>query len=109
MTIDEFKEEFEAELYNIFGEEREKSPYKTGNLRYNGIQVIKTPKGYRVWVDLSIAPYAQWLDSKPKIKREHPEGWFNEIALGIINKIISKYETDKNKDHAVYDDDLDID
>ena len=91
MTVEEFKVEFENELYNIFKEEREKSPIKTGNLRYNGIQIIKTPTGFRVWVDLEKAPYAQWLDDYPKVQMEHPGGWFNEIALGIINKIIEKY------------------
>ena len=97
MTEAEFLEEFEAELYTTFGIEREKSPYKTGNLRYNGIQIMKTPRGYRIWVDLSIAPYSQFLDTKPKIQREHPEGWFNEIAMGIINKIMKKYNKNQEK------------
>ena len=91
MTVEEFKQDFESELYKIFNISRDLSPYKTGNLRYNGIQIMKTPTGYRVWVDLEKAPYAQWLDTKPKIIREHPEGWFNEIALGIIDKIMKKY------------------
>ena len=94
MTVDEFKEEFEKELYKIFGQSKLLSPYKTGNLRNNGLQILETPNGWRVTVDLDKAPYAQWLDDKPKVQREHPDGWFNEIALDIINRIMKKYKQD---------------
>lgn len=94
MTVEEFEKEFEEELYKIFGESKQLSPYKTGNLRNNGIQIMKTPSGFKVWVDLDKAPYARWLDDKPKVQREHPSGWFNEIAMDIINKIMDKYKQD---------------
>lgn len=95
MTYDEFLDEFENELYKIFGQSKLLSPYKTGNLRNNAIKIVKSGfdnDEYKIYVDLSKAPYAKWLDDKPKIQREHPEGWFNEIALSIINKIMDKYK-----------------
>ena len=92
MTAEQFKEEFETELYKFFGQSKKLSPYKTGNLRNNAIQIIKIPKGFRVYVDLSVAPSAQWLDNYPKVQNEHPEGWFDEIATDIIKKIMEKYK-----------------
>ena len=92
MTYDEFLAEFETELYKAFGKSKLLSPYKTGNLRNNGINIIKMgPESYKITVDLNKAPYAQWLDDKPKVQREHPEGWFNEIALSIVQKLMRKY------------------
>lgn len=92
MTIDEFYEEFEHELYKAFGQSKILSPYKTGNLRNNGLKIIRIDdQHYKITVDLNAAPYAKWLDDKAKVQREHPEGWFNEIALTIVQKIIRKY------------------
>lgn len=91
MTEEEFLTEFEDMLYTEFNISKTLSPYKTGNLRNNAIQIIKVPTGYKIYVDLDTAPYAQWLDGKPKIIREHPEGWWNEICMDIINKIMKKY------------------
>ena len=96
MTYDEFIDEFETELYKVFGQSKQLSPYKTGNLRNNAIKIVKTSGfdsefGFKIYVDLSKAPYAQWLDDKPKVQREHPEGWFNEIALTIVQKLMKKY------------------
>ena len=91
MTAEEFIEEFENELYTQFNISRTLSPYKTGNLRNNGIQIVKKPGGYKIYVDLDVAPYAQWLDQYPKVQREHAGGWWNEICMDIINKIMKKY------------------
>lgn len=92
MTYDEFVADFEVELYKIFGQSKLLSPYKTGNLRNNALQIVKTQTGFKVTVDLDKAPYAQWLDDKPKVQREHPDGWFDEIALDIVNRIMKKYQ-----------------
>lgn len=92
MTEDEFIAEFEKELYTQFNISKTLSPYKTGNLRENAIKILKTPTGYKIYVDMDIAPYAQWLDQYPKTQREHPIGWWNEICKDIIEKIMKKYK-----------------
>lgn len=91
MTVDEFIKEFETELYTRFNISKQLSPYKTGNLRNNAIQILKTPTGYKIYVDLDVAPYAQWLDQFPKVQREHPGGWWREICMDIIDSIMKKY------------------
>lgn len=91
MTLEEFLIEFEDALYTEFNISKHLSPIKTGNLRYNGIQILKKPNGYKIYVDLDKAPYAQWLDQYPKVQREHPDGWWEEICNDIINKIMKKY------------------
>ena len=92
MTEEEFIKEFENELYTRFNISKQLSPYKTGNLRNNAIQILKRPNGYKIYVDLSIAPYAQYLDSKRKVQREHPGGWWNEICMDIVDSIMKKYK-----------------
>lgn len=91
MTEEEFRLDFENKIHSIFNVSRELSPIKTGNLRYNAMQIMKTPTGYKIWVDLSKAEYAEYLDTKPKVQREHPQGWFNEIALDMIERIKKEY------------------
>lgn len=91
MTEEEFLEEFEKELYDQFNISRTLSPYKTGNLRNNAIRIIKKPGGYKIYVDFEKAPYGEWLDTKPKVQREHPMGWWKEICIDIIEKIMKKY------------------
>lgn len=93
MTVEEFKESFEHQVFVALKQARKLSPYKTGNLRNNGIQIqVLSEDKYKIIVDLSVAPYAQWLDDFAKVQREHPQGWFKEIALDIIGNIISKYK-----------------
>lgn len=94
MTVDEFKREFENELYTQFNISKQLSPIDTGKLRNQGIQILKKPNGYKIYIDLSITPYAQFLDSKPKVQREHPGGFWNEICMDIIKKIFAKYGSD---------------
>ena len=91
MTVEEFKESFEHQVFLALKDARKLSPYKTGNLRNNGIQIqVISENEYKITVDLTVAPYAQWLDGFPKVQREHPQGWFNEIALDIIGNIYVK-------------------
>lgn len=37
-------------------------PYLTGNLAYNALHLVKTRDGFDIQIDLSIAPYAEWID-----------------------------------------------
>ena len=92
MTTDEFIDAFEEYLTALTHAHAMKSPYKTGNLRYNAIKVEKTENGFRVYVDLDKAEYAKWLDDKPKIQMEHPEGWWREIATAIIEDLINQFD-----------------
>lgn len=91
MTYEEFEADFENYINETFGIEKLKSPYKTGNLRNNGYKLVKTDSGYKIYIDETAAPYAQYLDSKPKIKREYPGGWWDEPMEDLINKIIERY------------------
>lgn len=93
MTLEEFKVSFEHQVFVALKQARKLSPYKTGNLRNNGIVIeVLSENQYRISVDLSVAPYAQWLDDFPKVQREHAQGWFKEIALSIIGNILKKYK-----------------
>jgi len=91
MTYEEFKEDFEDYINETFETEKLKSPYKTGNLRNKAYKIIKSNNGYKIYIDMNIAPYAKHLDSTEKIKREYPNGWFNEPMLDLINKIKQRY------------------
>lgn len=97
MNIDEFKREFESALYTALNVHKQRSPYKTGNLRENAIKILKSPNGYKIWVDTTIAPYALELDSKASIKERYPEGWFDHICYKIVDELMKKYDKKQYK------------
>ena len=91
MTVEEFLADFEDALYTSLNVNKQRSPYKTGNLRNNAIKIMKTANGYKIWCDLSVAPYAQYLDDKPSIKQRYPESWWDHICIHITTELMKKY------------------
>lgn len=47
---------------------RNELPFKTGRLAYQSFKLFKTDTGWSLKVDLNIAPYAVYLDDKPKTR-----------------------------------------
>lgn len=92
MTEERFLKNFENALLNSISVNRLRSPYDTGNLRYNAIKIIETDRGYKLFVDLSAAHYAQYLDNFGSIKARYPEGWWDHICLNIIQDLLNKYD-----------------
>ena len=91
MSENEFLEDLEMYLNALFSNHRHWLPRKTGKLQNSAYKLEKTSNGYKIYIDESISPYAQYLDDKPKIKREYTNGWFNEPIQDIINKITEHY------------------
>ena len=95
MTVEQFKKDFETSLYKSLEINRLRSPYDTGNLRYSGIKFLKTPNGFKIYVDENVAPYAIYLDGFESINARYPEGWWSHICLKIINDMIKKYDKEQ--------------
>lgn len=68
---------------------RNRAPKKTGNLAYNGVQLVfVSNREALLYVDESIAPYMPytnepWVADRWKGKPNPNEGWFDRAADGI--------------------------
>lgn len=92
MTIDGFLKDFEKTLYQSFNTNKLRSPYDTGKLRYQAFKIAKKPNGWKIYVDLTVSEYAQYLDGFDSIKARYPEGWFDHIAYKIVQDLMKKYD-----------------
>ena len=95
MTDAEAVKIIEGFVNETFEEVRPFLPIKTGNLRNNAYKIAKTKNGWRVIVDLRVAPYADYLDGKPRTK-----GWWDDTAFEkfyqILNSKLENYFGGKN-------------
>ena len=89
MTEEEWIEDFEAYLNSRYEAHRFELPYKTGNLRDNSYKLVKTSSGYEIYLDLNVAPYAEYID-RPGYKTEK---YWDIVADKIIDEIIEHYST----------------
>lgn len=65
---------------------QQKTPFDTGNLRYNAIKVYKTPTGFRIVSRYNVAPYGSLLDQRATIKgraNKHVGWWTHEANLAV--------------------------
>lgn len=58
-------------------------PYLTGNLAYNALHLKKTSEGYDIYIDLSIAPYADWIDRPDYVSYQFFEKAFNTFYKNL--------------------------
>lgn len=67
---------------------RAAAPYKTGNLRYNGIRVEYIDADTcRLYVDENIAPYMMYTNEPWQHGKNPNEGWFDRAAEKIAERI----------------------
>lgn len=88
MTEEEFLWDFDQFIHTQFELYRKTLPYLTGNLSLNAYKLEKGPKGYKVYIDLSIAPYAEYINQTGKVH----EGFFEKLVVNrLMNDIKKKY------------------
>ena len=58
MTQDEFEADLEQFLYNTYNIVRSDLPRDTANLADNAYKMVKTATGYKIYLDMNVAPYA---------------------------------------------------
>lgn len=89
MTSSEFKR-LCTECVKIM---RDRSPYKTGNLRYNAVKFdMPDNNTFRIYIDEKIAPYMPYTNEE-WINRsgDNPnEGWFDEAVKEIAEFIAAQ-------------------
>lgn len=62
-------------------------PYKTGNLSRNAFKLERTANGYKLYVDLKIAPYAKYID-QPGYKTD---GYWEKAVQLFLNILIQQF------------------
>ena len=87
MTEAEFLLDFEQFLRTQFELYRKTLPYDTGNLSLNAYNLEKTATGYKIYIDLNIAPYAEYLDNKGV----HQNFFENLIVNKLLQDIQNRY------------------
>ena len=101
MTEAEFRLDFENFIDILFEEYRHKLPRSqwagilnpkskdrtTGNLRNNAYKLTKTSKGYKLWIDDSIAFYAKYIDEPGHVT----QGYWNRVMQDITDRIAERY------------------
>ena len=82
MTQRAFEKLLEFSILKNFGKMQVALPYKTGNLSMNSFKLVRTSTGWKIYIDETIAPYAKYLDSKPKTA-----GWWEFEALKFLTNL----------------------
>jgi len=62
MTQEEFVLDLEGFLRTEYNITRSDLPSDTGNLADNAYKLSKTDTGYKIYLDMNVAPYAGYLD-----------------------------------------------
>jgi hypothetical protein len=75
----------------------------TGNLKYNALKTIKTEYGYKVYIDLDIAPYMpytneEWISPKWNGAKNPNEKWFENMVLVLAQELAMVYNGIIKKD-----------
>lgn len=72
---------------------RTAAPYKTGNLRYNAINIEIVGNTCKLYVDEKIAPYMKYTNEPWTNGKKNPnEGWFDRVAEKIVNYLMFKLQ-----------------
>jgi len=83
MTREYLIKRIEFAIYKEFTLMRNELPYKTGRLAYRAFNLRKTEYGWDLFVDLTISPYAIYLDSKPKT-----QGWWRDACKRFMQRLM---------------------
>ena len=83
MSIEEFLERLKRSVYTNYYILQKQMPYLTGNLAYNALYIKKTSSGYDIGIDLSKAPYAEYID-RPGYRTE---GYWEEAIEEFLQAI----------------------
>ena len=62
-------------------------PYLTGNLAYNATKLVRVNSGYEISIDLTIAPYAVWIDRPGYVSYKYFEKAFNTFYTNLKEDI----------------------
>lgn len=82
MTPQTFRKLVQFSVLKHYGKMQRLLPYKTGNLAMNSFKLEETETGWKIYIDEKIAPYAKYLDSKPKTR-----GWWEFEARKLANEL----------------------
>ena len=86
MTEKEFLADFDQFIHTQFEIYRKTLPYLTGNLSLNAYKLERTPNGYKIYIDLSIAPYAEYINQPGRVH----EGFFEKL---VVNQLMKDIQT----------------
>ena len=75
-----------------------KCPDRTGNLAYNGFKVHRIGRGtWKLYIDLSVAPYAYYLDKgKPIGNSDKHKNFWDDRMSELIQNIMQDLEATMN-------------
>lgn len=80
MTREYFEAKLASSINKNFINLQQSLPIDTGNLRYAATKLIKTPTGFRIYIDTSVAPYATYLDEPNSKHHKYFERAATEFA-----------------------------
>ncbi len=82
MTREYLQKRIEFAIYKEFSLMRVELPIRTGRLQYRAFKLEETADGWRLYIDLSISPYAVYLDDKGKTA-----GWWRMACDRLIQRL----------------------
>ena len=82
MTREYLQRRIEFAIYKQFSLMRVELPIKTGRLQYRAFKLVHTSQGWNLAVDLSVSPYAVYLDDKGKTA-----GWWRMACDRLIQRL----------------------
>ena len=82
MTREYLRKRIEFAIYKNFTLMRVELPIKTGRLQYRAFKLVHTSQGWSLAVDLSVSPYAVYLDDKAKTS-----GWWRMACERFIQRL----------------------
>ena len=82
MTRDYIIKRIEIAIIKNFKIMQLELPVKTGRLRMRSFKLERTAQGWKLYIDLQIAPYAIYLDSKRKTA-----GWWTIATLNFMRRL----------------------
>lgn len=82
----------EQAIARVIDSMRERSPYKSGNLRFNAIKYEKmSDSHFRVYVDEEVAPYMCYTNEKwiNRVGTNPNEGWWEDALANFANELVT--------------------
>ena len=92
----------------VFNVIKDRSPYDTGNLKFNALQLQKTgPRSWRIWVNENIAPYMvyttePWKSPRWKGKQNPNMDWWLGAVLNSVGLLYAEFH-DLGATHRYYE------
>ena len=83
MEFENLRDRIYPYVYKHYKILQKQMPYLTGNLAYNALHLTKTNDGYDISIDLTIAPYAEWIDRVGYQSYQYFEKAFNTFYTNL--------------------------